>query len=70
MSKVVLHDYWGNGSTSVSYLELSPIISQYLREKGVIDTEQFVIIQHMEISPKMAVDMDYDIHYVMVVEED
>lgn len=70
MSKVVLHDYWGEGTVSVSYLELNPVLTQFLQDRGIVDDNQFVLIQHIETSPGDTIDFDFNIHYYIVTDEE
>lgn len=70
MNNDKIHEYWGLGSCVTSYLDFSSIMTDFLKDKKVLEDTQFVLIQSLEILPDDGVLVEYDIHHYLDINED
>jgi len=65
-----IHSYLSQGSFGTSWFLLDPVLTKELRERFVLNPDEFICIQNISIDTKdQGILFEYDIHKETEVEE-
>lgn len=66
-----IHSYWSSGSFGTSWFLLDPVLTKELKERFVLQPDEFICIQKIEIDEnKQGILFEYDIYKEEEVNED